>query len=140
MLSRSGLMITPARGCSVMLRYDSTMLATRRDFLRRTTAAASIAMASAAETAGEWRNKQPGMAYRRLGRTNMMISEVVCGGDPITLDNYKHLGAAIEMGLNYLDMAPAYNRGDTERAYGRLLASSPGMRDKVLLTTKVCDF
>src|SRR4051794_2079666 len=65
----------------------------------------------------EWRNKQSGMAYRRLGRTNLMISEVVCGGDPITLDNYKPLELALEMGLNYLDMAPAYNGGDTERAY-----------------------
>ena len=54
------------------------------------------------------------MAYRRLGRTNMMISEVVSGGDPITPDNYKHLAKAIERGLNYLDMAPAYHDGGTE--------------------------
>ncbi len=88
----------------------------------------------------EWRNRQPGMAYRRLGRTNLMISEVVAGGDPITLENYKHLELALEMGLNYLDMAPAYNKGDTERAYGKLLAGSSGRRDKVFLTTKVSDF
>ena len=80
------------------------------------------------------------MAYRRLGRTGLMISEVVCGGDPITLENYKHLELALEMGLNYLDMAPAYNKGDTERAYGKLLAASPGRRDKVFLATKVSDF
>jgi aryl-alcohol dehydrogenase-like predicted oxidoreductase len=116
------------------------MLGTRRDFLRRTTAAASVAVSAIADTTGEWRNKQPGMAYRRLGRTNMMISEVVCGGDPITLENYKHLSLAIEMGLNYLDMAPAYNRGDTERAYGRLLKETPGLRDKVFLTTKISGF
>jgi aryl-alcohol dehydrogenase-like predicted oxidoreductase len=80
------------------------------------------------------------MAYRRLGRTGLMISEVVCGGDPITLDNYRHLELALEMGLNYLDMAPSYNRGDTERAYGKLLGASPGRREKVFLTTKVSDF
>jgi aryl-alcohol dehydrogenase-like predicted oxidoreductase len=111
------------------------MLGTRRDFLLSTGS-----LAVAADTTGEWRNKQPGMAYRRLGRTNMMISEVVCGGDPITLENYKHLSVAIEMGLNYLDMAPAYNRGDTERAYGRLLKETPGLRDKVFLTTKISGF
>jgi aryl-alcohol dehydrogenase-like predicted oxidoreductase len=116
------------------------MLGTRRDFLCRATAAASVAVSAAAETMGEWRNKQAGMAYRRLGRTDMMISEVVCGGDPITLENYKHLSLAIEMGLNYLDMAPAYNRGDTERAYGRLLKETPGLRDKVFLTTKISGF
>ena len=66
----------------------------------------------------------------------MMISEVVSGGDPITLSNYEHLNLALEMGLNYLDMAPAYNRGDTERAYGKLIAGS-SKRDKVFLTTKV---
>src|SRR5437763_504420 len=96
--------------------------------------------AAAAEPTGEWRNRQSGMSYRRLGRTNLMISEVVSGGDPITLANYKHLELALEMGLNYLDMAPAYNGGDTERAYGKLLASSPSLRQKVFLTTKISDF
>jgi sugar phosphate isomerase/epimerase len=55
----------------------------------------------------EWRNKQPEMRYRRLGRTGFMISEIVCGGDPIAPDNNRHVEMAIEMGLNYLDTAPA---------------------------------
>ncbi len=126
---------------------------TRREFLRAGTAALALAVGSTANAgnrqdpgrspgdgSGECRNQQPGMAYRRLGRTGMMISEVVCGGDPITLQNYKHLERAIERGLNYLDMAPAYNNGDTERAYGKLLAGSPSKREKVFLTTKVSDF
>jgi len=128
----------------------------RRDFLKTGSAAlaaglaAGVGPASRAQAApaapklapeeGEWRNRQSSMAYRRLGRTNLMVSEVVCGGDPITLENYKHLELALEMGLNYLDMAPAYNKGDTERAYGKLLAESSGRRDKVFLTTKVSDF
>jgi len=88
----------------------------------------------------EWRNKQPGMAYRRLGRTGLMVSEVVAGGDPITLENYKHMELALEMGLNYLDMAPAYNHGDTERAFGKFLAESSSKRERVFLTTKISDF
>lgn len=87
----------------------------------------------------EWRNRQAGMAYRRLGRTGMMISEVVCGGDPIRTPNYKHLGLALEMGLNYLDMAPNYGKGDAELAYGRLLKET-GARDRVFLATKVSDY
>ncbi len=100
---------------------------TRRDFLRTgTTAVAASAAGRLVEAASlapgesgaranvEWRNKQAGMVYRKLGRTGMMISEVVSGGDPIKLDNYKQLELAIEMGLNYLDMAPAYHRGDCE--------------------------
>ena len=88
----------------------------------------------------EWRNKQSGMAYRRLGRTGLMVSEVVAGGDPITLENYKHMELALEMGLNYLDMAPAYNHGDTERAFGKFLAESSSKRERVFLTTKISDF
>ena len=87
----------------------------------------------------EWRNRQNGMAYRRLGRTNLMISEVICGGDPIRTDNYKHLDLALEMGLNYLDMAPAYGDGDCELAYGKFLGGS-AKRDKVFLQTKVSEF
>jgi aryl-alcohol dehydrogenase-like predicted oxidoreductase len=126
---------------------------TRRGFLRAGTAAIALGAGSPAnaenrqdpgrpsgEAPAEWRDKQAGMAYRRLGRTGLMVSEVVCGGDPITSRNYKHLARAIERGLNYLDMAPAYNGGDTERAYGKLLAESPSRREKVFLTTKVSAF
>ncbi len=87
----------------------------------------------------EWRNRQPGMSYRRLGRTNLMISEVVSGGDPISSNNYEHLNLALEMGLNYLDMAPAYGHGDCEIAYGKFLGG-PAKRDKVFLQTKVSEF
>src|SRR3954451_14827437 len=110
------------------------MLGSRRDFLRRTSAAASLALSPAipaADSDGEWRNKQPGMAYRRLGRTNLMISEVICGGDPITLHNYKHLELVLDLGLKYLDMAPPYNGAYSERAYGKLLAGSSSKREKV---------
>jgi aryl-alcohol dehydrogenase-like predicted oxidoreductase len=88
----------------------------------------------------EWRNKVDGMAYRRLGRTNLMISEFVAGGDPIVPDNYKHMLKAIERGLNYLDMAPGYHDGDTERAFGTLLKEPSVGRDKVFLATKVSAF
>ena len=126
---------------------------TRRDFLRggaiAVAASASgnlvdaTSLAPGASGAGanvEWRNKQAGMAYRKLGRTNLMISEVVSGGDPVKLDNYKQLELALEMGLNYLDMAPAYHRGDCELAYGKLLAGSSAKREKVFLTTKISSF
>ena len=93
----------------------------------------------AAEPPLEWRNKQPGMAYRRLGRTGLMVSEIVCGGDPVREDNYEHLNLALEMGLNYLDMAPAYGKGECERAYGKLLAGS-AKRENVFLTTKISGF
>ena len=128
---------------------------TRRGFLQASLAAAATggAIANAANAAQsaepqaanasavhlEWRNKQPGMAYRQFGRSGLMISEIVSGGDPISSDNYKHLHLAIEMGLNYLDMAPAYGNGDCEIAYGKFLRES-GARDKVFLQTKISKF
>ncbi len=123
--------------------------ASRREFLQAgaglLAASQAVSSALAADSPGseeplDWRNRNPSMAYRKLGRTRLMISEVVSGGDPITLENYKHLELALEMGLNYLDMAPAYHRGDTERAYGQLLAAAPGRRRNVVLTTKVSGF
>lgn len=121
---------------------------TRRTFLHGGSAAALTAAcvaparqrAAAREATGdERRNRQPSMAYRRLGRTGLMISEVVCGGDPIRPGNCKHVELAIEMGLNYLDMAPAYGRGDCERAYGTILAGS-SKRRRVFLNTKISHF
>ena len=106
----------------------------RRNFLQ-TAAGLTVALSTpaAAATASpdesftgevEWRNKQPGSALPPLGRTGLMISEVVSGGDPIASNNYEHLNLALEMGLNYLDMAPAYGNGDCEIAYGKFLAGS----------------
>jgi len=117
----------------------------RRDFLQ-TAAGLAIAVTGSAQTNTvpftgevEWRNKQPGMHYRRLGRTGLMISEVISGGDPITSSNYEHLNLALDMGLNYLDMAPAYSDGDCEIAYGKFLGGS-AKRDKVFLQTKVSQY
>lgn len=79
------------------------------------------------------------MSYRQLGRTGMMISEFVCGGDPVNEDNTRTVEYAIERGLNYLDMAPAYGRGKCETAYGKIIDSS-SKREKVFMTTKVSSF
>src|SRR5689334_24318563 len=79
------------------------------------------------------------MAYRRFGRSGIMISEFISGGDPINSNNYQHLNLALEMGLNYLDMAPAYGNGDCEIAYGKFLGGS-SKRDKVFQQTKASAF
>jgi len=87
----------------------------------------------------EWRNKQAGMAYRRLGDTGLMISEVLNGGDPVRLNNLRTAEIAMERGVNYLDMAPAYGRGECERSYGKIIDNS-AKREKVFMTTKVSGY
>lgn len=87
----------------------------------------------------EWRNKQAGMTYRMLGNTGLMISEVVNGGDPVRLGNLRITEMAMERGLNYLDMAPAYGRGECEISYGKIIDNS-AKREKVFMTTKVSGY
>jgi len=94
---------------------------------------------SKTEVAQEWRNRQSDMTYRQLGRTGMMISEVVCGGDPIRFGNTRPVELAMDKGLNYLDMAPAYGNGECEEAYSQVIDSS-SKREKVFITTKVSGF
>jgi aryl-alcohol dehydrogenase-like predicted oxidoreductase len=122
----------------------------RRDFLRtslgvaagaalvRNTSRASTRVEAPTAPEAEWRNKQPEMRYRRLGRTGFMVSEIVCGGDPIAPDNNRHVELAVEMGLNYLDTAPAYGGGQSELGYSAVIAGSK--RDRVFINTKVSPF
>ncbi|MGH9657043.1 MAG: aldo/keto reductase [Bryobacteraceae bacterium] len=101
----------------------------RREFLSLPLAVA------AAPPPDEWRNRQSGMAYRRLGRTGYMISEMVMGGNTISPKNYEHVLLALDHGLNYLDTAPAYGRGNSESGYAEVLKARP--RDRFFLNSKI---
>lgn len=113
------------------------MTTSRREFLSACLAAAIAQKANAApdDLAGEWRNRQSGMAYRRLGRTGYVISEVVMGGNTIAPNNHDHVLQALDRGLNYLDTAPAYGGGASESGYAKVIASRP--RDRFFLNSKV---
>ena len=93
------------------------------------------AQAGAAE---EWRNRHSEMRYRRLGRTGFMISEIVCGGDPIAPDNNRHVEMALDLGLNYLDTAPDYGGGKSEEGYAAVIQGA--QRDRVFVNTKISRF
>ena len=97
----------------------------RRAFL----AAAAATVASAAlparaadapATGEEWRNRQPNMTYRRLGRTGYMISSIGMGGDDIRPDNIDQVLWSADMGLNYFDTAPNYGNGLSEKGYAQV--------------------
>ena len=108
----------------------------RREFLELLPATLALKAAAApADSAGEWRNKQSGMAYRRLGRTGYHISEVVMGGNLISPTNFDHVLMAADMGLNYLDTAPAYGNGASESGYAKVIRARG--RDKFFINSKV---
>ena len=70
------------------------------------------------------------MRYRRLGRTGLRVSEIGLGGWGIGkqmwagTDDRRSLAALEEAargGLNFIDTAPVYGRGHSERLIGRFL-------------------
>jgi len=111
----------------------------RRDFLK--IAGGSAVTLSAypellhAADAKEWRNRQSEMLYGSLGDTDFMVSRVVMGGNEITPTNYDHVLRAIDSGLNYLDTAPQYGRGQSELGFAEVLKARP--RDSVFVNSKV---
>ncbi|MFQ6097375.1 MAG: aldo/keto reductase, partial [Armatimonadota bacterium] len=112
----------------------------RRDFVSRTALLAGAGLVVWQETADaagqetEIRNKVAGMKYRRLGRTNFMVSEVSLGAMQISRDNLDVARAALDRGANYIDTDPSYVRTGSESALGELLENQ---RDRVFLATKV---
>ena len=59
-----------------------------------------------------------GMAYRRLGRTGLMVSEIVLGGSPLADESL--VRRLIDRGVNYIDTSDSYENGNCERKVGRL--------------------
>ena len=111
----------------------------RREFLT-SGAALTLAIRQKADAApsaavGEWRNKRSEIAYRQLGRTGFMVSEIVMGGNEITRENNDHVLAALDLGLNYLDTASQYGNGESERGYAQVIKARG--RDSFFLNSKV---
>ena len=81
------------------------------------------------------------MNYRHLGDSGLQVSEIGLGGW-LTVGNAQAksvakevLDAAFDLGINFLDTANAYARGEAERVWGELLADRP--RGEYVLATKV---
>ncbi len=76
------------------------------------------------------------MNYRKLGKTNLMVSEISFGGIPIQRVSFEEAGKVIkkslDLGINFFDTARAYT--DSEEKLGKYLAHVP--RDKIYLATK----
>jgi hypothetical protein len=58
------------------------------------------------------------MPYRRLGRTGLMVSEIVLGGSPLPDESL--VRRLIDRGINYIDTSDSYENGNCERKVGRL--------------------
>lgn len=80
------------------------------------------------------------MRTRRLGRTNLMVSELSWGaarGAVDAPDDFaRTVSAIIDSGINLIDTAAGYDGGESERALGPLLQGHP----QVLVETKYCPY
>jgi aryl-alcohol dehydrogenase-like predicted oxidoreductase len=79
------------------------------------------------------------MELRRLGRSTLELSAIGLGGlhFGVFLDESatrRLVHQALDDGVNFIDTAPPYGRGDSERLIGRAIG---GRRERVILSTKV---
>ncbi|PBD01372.1 aryl-alcohol dehydrogenase-like predicted oxidoreductase [Streptomyces sp. Ag82_O1-15] len=80
------------------------------------------------------------MKYRTLGRTGIKVSPYCLGammfgaiGNPDHDDSVRIIHKALDAGINFVDTADAYSRGESEEIVGKALK---GRRDDVVLATK----
>jgi aryl-alcohol dehydrogenase-like predicted oxidoreductase len=83
------------------------------------------------------------MQYRTLGRTGIKVSPYALGammlgaatvGNPDHDDSIRIIHRALDAGINFVDTADAYSRGESEEVVGKALK---GRRGNVVLATKV---
>jgi aryl-alcohol dehydrogenase-like predicted oxidoreductase len=82
------------------------------------------------------------MDYRALGRTGVDVSPLCLGammfgdwGNRDHDDSIRIVHRALDAGINFIDTADVYSRGESEEIVGKALAG--GRRDDVVLATKV---
>jgi aryl-alcohol dehydrogenase-like predicted oxidoreductase len=82
------------------------------------------------------------MDYRTLGRTGIKVSPLCLGtmmfgawGNRDHDDSIRVIHRALDAGINFLDTADVYSRGESEEIVGKALAGA--RRDDVVLATKV---
>jgi aryl-alcohol dehydrogenase-like predicted oxidoreductase len=81
------------------------------------------------------------MHYRNFGKTGVRVSPLCLGammfgkwGNASHDDSIKIIHRALDAGINFIDTADVYSRGESEEIVGKALA---GRRDKIILATKV---
>src|SRR3954469_4118506 len=82
------------------------------------------------------------MQYRPLGRTGVKVSPLCLGammfgawGNTDHQDCERIIHRALDAGVNFIDTADVYSRGESEEIVGQALTQ--GRRDNVILATKV---
>ena len=108
----------------------------RREFLKTTALLGAAGMVTSNVTARELAQQKgtDGVkSYRRLGRTELMISDISFGTSRLRTGQEHLIDHALDRGINYFDSAEGYTRGQSERVIGNALK---GKRDKAFIVSK----
>jgi hypothetical protein len=87
---------------------------------------------TSAQPRPEWREARI-RSYRRLGRTNVLVSDISLGSANIR--DVAVARRALDGGVNYFDTSPDYAATGSERVLGEAMK---GRRDQVFVATKFC--
>ena len=119
----------------------------RREFMAKSLAGGAVAALGIEEALAQTTKDQPAddkmpaaveggiQRYRVLGRTGLWVSDISLGTSGL-----RHPAVAvraIELGINYFDTAPDY--GDAEINLGKALKAAKAARDRLVITTKMCE-
>jgi len=108
---------------------------TRRDFIKKAGIITTLALSGVSVSNAE---DKTGIPKRVLGRTDTEVSILALGMGPIGIsrmaqpDAEKLINLCIDLGINYIDVAPTY--GDGEEKLGPIMRQR---RNEVFLVTKV---
>ena len=91
-------------------------------------------------------SKPQSMEYRKLGTSGLSVSVICLGtwafgndswwGYQSDKDSFAVLDESLKRGINFLDTAPVYGRGHSERVIGSFIKKTK-TREKVILATKL---
>jgi aryl-alcohol dehydrogenase-like predicted oxidoreductase len=84
------------------------------------------------------------IAHRKLGSTGVSVSPLCLGammfgawGNTDHEDSIRIIHRALDAGINFLDTADVYSRGESEEIVGKALKGPPSRRESVVLATKI---
>lgn len=111
-----------------------------------------LALTSVATVTAALSTTSAGILSRKLGGTDLVVSECCLGGmtwgnQNTDEDASTQLSLAFDYGVNFIDTAEGYpvpmvseTQGATDRAIGKWMKSAKMPRDEVIISTKVCGY
>ncbi len=106
----------------------------RRKFLKTGAIAGAASLLPGTQTSAETPPEPTGVrSYRRLGRTNLEISDISFGTSRLRTREEHLIHHALDLGINYFDSAESYTSGQSETVLGNALK---GKRQDVYLVSK----